>query len=246
MHLIPASMTSVAHPDNLIVLCRSCHAGFGHDPPHWVTVPPLTTVQRYINHERAGYAARRRAGRAGITQQRSLPHLEVARLVYTPHILNPSFAKERHLLPSTWPKRWLGQPIAAIIKATGGLVRPCQRSVVVTMAGEALETGVAEEVRNKVTQLVNMWSRPDPPVNRNGEPPAKRPSRGDKSGLKDGSAVGAGGAAGKGKAGDIGVRGRCVVSSSDRQLLSHKGTVGSEIAPPEISEKVLGWLEQLP
>jgi len=106
--------------------------------------------------------------------------------------------------------------------------------------------GVSEEVHNKITQLVNMWSHPDPLVEKNGEPSAKRPYGEDKSGPRYSSVGGAGGAPGKGKASDIGVRGKCGVPSTAGQLRSHKGTAGGEIAGPELGEKLLCWLWQLP
>ncbi|KAF8414926.1 hypothetical protein EV426DRAFT_669477, partial [Tirmania nivea] len=208
--------------------------------------PPLTTIQLYINHERADYAARKRAGKRGIAQHRSMPDMEIVGLAYHPHIINPHFAEREHLLPSTWPKQWLGQPITAILKATGGLVRPCPRSVRITRAGEELEMGVPEEVSRKLVQLITMWNRLDPPVEESVEPPAKRLRWDDKVSPRDGSAGGAGGTATEGKAGGPGIQGKSVVPSSDRQLRPRKGTVRSEISGPPIREKVLCWLEELP
>ena len=115
----------------------------------------------------------------------------------------------------------------------------------VTRAEEELEMGVPEVLYTKLVQLINMWSRPDPPVEENVEPPAKRPRRGGKGGPRDGSAGGAGGIAGKAKESGAGVKGKSVVPPSDRQLRPRKG-VGSKSADPALCEKVLCWLEQLP
>ena len=68
MGIIPTSITSLAHQDNLIVLCYSYHAAFDHNPPYWIMLPPVKTIQQYIVHERQDYAECTRAGLRGVSR----------------------------------------------------------------------------------------------------------------------------------------------------------------------------------
>ena len=66
--IIPTSITPLAHQDNLIVLCYSYHAAFDHNPPYWIMLPPVKTIQQYIVHERQDYTGCTRAGLRGVSQ----------------------------------------------------------------------------------------------------------------------------------------------------------------------------------
>lgn len=82
MGLIPAHIDNLSHPDNLLLLCSSCHTVFDFNPPGWLMVPTAPTLNRLIDHERRDYTARSAAGRRGIVQACTLPQITAAEVIY--------------------------------------------------------------------------------------------------------------------------------------------------------------------
>ncbi|KAF8460087.1 hypothetical protein BDZ91DRAFT_799151 [Kalaharituber pfeilii] len=236
-NIVPDRLSSLAHPENLIALCPSCHVGYDTDESFWLMIPTVDTLDRYIQHERNDYLRRHRAGNRGVSEPRTLPDVDTGAVKYQPYILLPAFAELNFLAPSTWPKLWPGEPTTAILKAKRGLFQPCKPQRVHTRANEDLTTGVPPEIRIKVCRLVCLWSLPDPPVAENVQPPRKRARR------DDGGAHGGVEGEGKGKA-KAGGGTRQPVGASDRMLCSHEPK--AETGPAGATAKVWDWLNQLP
>lgn len=58
-------------PENLMLLCGTCHIRYDQEYPGFVVLPD--NVAQFIQHERDDYKARERAAALGIAQPRTLP-----------------------------------------------------------------------------------------------------------------------------------------------------------------------------
>ncbi|KAF8428175.1 hypothetical protein EV426DRAFT_514205, partial [Tirmania nivea] len=162
--IIPEQLNSLVHQSNLISLCGGCHLAYDHDPPQWIMLPTMSVLDEYARHEHNDYRRRERAGQRGQVLLRTLPAVDPNNILYQPYIITRAFAERSYLRPSAWPRQWLGEPTAAIVKATGGISRHCSVARVVTMLGEEMEVGIPGAIRTKIVQLIIAWSRPAPPV----------------------------------------------------------------------------------
>lgn len=70
-----------------------------------------------------------------------------------------------------WPKAWLGDPIAALIKAAAGLCQPCKEFKVMHSLTENITLGVPKTLKHKSRQLLDLWCREDPAVQQRAPPP---------------------------------------------------------------------------
>lgn len=180
--LLSPSLTYLDHPDNLIILCGVCHPSYDSDHPYWVMVPDSATLSRYIQHERADYNSRARAARRGIYQDRTLPVVDRTLIRYHPCILDPLMVPglSATVRIAEWPKMWLGDPIAALIKAAAGLCQPSKRFTATHATMENITLGVPPTLKRKSCQLLDLWCRKDPDVKAllPPSPPGGRPSSG--------------------------------------------------------------------
>ncbi|KAF8459575.1 hypothetical protein BGX38DRAFT_1138365 [Terfezia claveryi] len=162
INVLPATLTHLAHSDNLILLCAMCHRAFDGAHPNWVMVPMEETLNL-------------RAGLRGERQLRTLPNIDRGVVLYQPCILSEGFPLVEPLLkPSNWPKIWGGEPTAVIIKALLGLFQPCEPRAVSRPGYEDVTIGVPGVLDMKCAQPNNLWSRRPPQVS---EP---TPSKGKK------------------------------------------------------------------
>ncbi|KAF8446756.1 hypothetical protein BGX38DRAFT_1270913 [Terfezia claveryi] len=146
INVLPATLTYLAHLDNLILLCVRCHRAFDAAHPSWVMVPTEETLNVYIRHEQRDYQSRRRAGLRGERQLRTLPNIDKVIVLYQPCILSEGFSLvELSLKPSNWPRYGAANP----------LPRPGQEDVTI---------GVPGVLDMKCAQLNKLWSRPPPQV----------------------------------------------------------------------------------
>jgi len=159
MGVIPPTLTHLAHADNLIPLCATCHECFDGDRPYWAMLPTEDIIDLFIDHERNDYIRREAAARRGLQQQRSLPVI-IDEVLYVPYFLHESIAEG--LQPGNWPKAWGGAPAMAILKAAVASNTPCPSQTIRTPLGVDVRLGIPGEIRTKVTELVVLWSRPDP------------------------------------------------------------------------------------
>lgn len=204
-------------------------------------LPSAGVVQQYITHERKDYAERVRAGLRGISQPRSLPNIQADGVLYDPYIIHRAFATGRYLSPSRWPREWRGHPVAAIIKATAGLVCPSKREQVVTLLGRNVRVGVPDEVRSRIVRLINMWDRADPPVHGAVGPHGSKSRWRLRGGRGGGPAGAAGEEGGKSEAEGTGTepgvkRKGSGEQGSNRRAQERKAAAG----------RVIQWLSELP
>ncbi|KAF8419750.1 hypothetical protein EV426DRAFT_614663 [Tirmania nivea] len=194
MGVVPASLTHLAHPDNLLLLCASCHLTYDTPAPSWIMLPVDDVLDLYIRHEQQDYEARRSAGERGEVLRRTLPRIDRSRAIYNPYILIAGFAPITPLLPSQWPQVWGGEPTTAILKGVCGAFVPCPTNIVTTEGGHDVRLGVPSPTLNWCTQLVNLWNRPDPPITGTPaqEPPLKRRELGPRPGQGRGRGRGSG------------------------------------------------------
>ena len=125
----------------------------------------------------------------------------------------------RLFVPIDMPRGWLGHPVPAIIKTCAGVAMPSLRVRVHCQAGNEIEIGIPERVRNKLIYLINLWSWLDPLVR-----VARTGLAGPSVGPPDCSAGGSGGRQDPAKK-RKGERSGRSVGASERKLGSHQAVV---------------------
>ena len=169
-------VTDPSHSDNLFPLCTSCHrmydaGGF----PAWILVPDVTTLKKYIKHEKENYDYRSQLisvspGSPTCTPDRdfkfsrTLPILDRSKILYHPLIISPSLPLDwfKH---SQWPKVWLGEPTTVIHRvARRGLLEstPIQPISLGKAPGRGWQRGVPIMFQILIGQLIRLWARPTP------------------------------------------------------------------------------------
>ena len=160
-------------------------------------LPTEDIIDLFIDHKRSDYICREAASQRGLQQRRSLPVI-IDEVLYVPNLLHQSFVESQRLQPANWPQTWGGAPTVAILKATVASNTPCPARTIQTPLGLDVRLGIPGGVCTKVTELMILWSRPDP------EPVQLRRSRrrgANNSGDDRGSGVRSGGSQRKGRTG---------------------------------------------
>ncbi|RPB23676.1 hypothetical protein L211DRAFT_235571 [Terfezia boudieri ATCC MYA-4762] len=254
INVLPATLTHLAHPDNLILLCTVCHHAFDAAHPSWVMVPTEETLNVYIQHEQRDYQSRRQAGLRGERQLRTLPNIDKGVVLYQPCILSEGFPlMEPSLKPSTWPKIWGGEPTAVIIKALLGLFQPCEPQAISRPGHEDVTISVPGALDTKCAQLNKLWSRPPPQVSEPTPSKGKKRVRGVDEEDKGKGGEEDDGVEGYGREGRREKRSRVKsqVTPSDRNLQSQRPAkvefaYGPDSTSQDAIDRALGCLEKHP
>jgi len=158
-------------------------------------IPTIVTLAEYIEHEKVDYEARTEAGARGEIQERTLPEIDQQHVLYHICFIDGTFASET--ICGNQVKAWAGAPTAAILKAIHAILQPCvPTTVTVRMTNIEVVTGVPSDVRDVVTELIRLWSRPQPPVIPLPEELVEDPGSGSGGGA---GGMGGGAAQGEGK-----------------------------------------------
>ena len=161
--MIPSGLT-LAHEDNLIALCPTCHAAYNAEYPYWIMVPTIATLNRYVQHERQDYQNRAAAAAQGEVIPRTLPDIVKEEVEYHRFLFSPGWASSHCRHPHAGVKTWGGEPTTAVFKAIRALAQPCEVVTCSVGRGSSVQVGVMESVRSKVMELVRAWSQPPPQI----------------------------------------------------------------------------------
>jgi len=241
--IVPANL-ELAHKDNLIYLCWTCHRAYDLEYPMWVVVPDEITLSQYLDHEVRDFERRAQAAAQGLQLPRTLPIIDKERVQYHHFYLDPRLL---HSIPARGPvvKPYSGEPTTVILKAVCGLLQPCAVAHCQVAGVGLVRVGVEERLRTKVLDLVQAWSQPNPEVLPDAPTgDTKADDRGDGSGDRDENG-GGGAAAGKG-AGTSNQRGSNRrkrtrdVEPTSRNLRPRRGRGGIQAA---LSARIMAWRE---
>lgn len=150
---------------------------------------------------------------------------------------------------SLFPKRFWGYPQTLILKALRGCQFPMVREPITDDHGNTIDAGMPPEVRNKVNDLMQLWSRPDPTLQKATRSKRKRNTDDDDN---EGSGDDDNGGK-KGSGSRDGSEGKKPLPKSQRfstrlqkQKLGSK-TKYTQPCPPEAAsaEGVLNWLDHV-
>ena len=133
-------------------------------------LPTDDVLDKFITHERRNYLEREAiAALTGVSPPRqtleSDPSFSVANIAYQPYFFAEGF--RRGISPSYYekpvPKRWAGDPTAAIHKALHGAFLPWRvKEIAIPVLGRTALVGMPEVTKYRLSELAILWSRPDP------------------------------------------------------------------------------------
>jgi hypothetical protein len=163
LEMLPRSFYP-GHASNLILLCSNCHGGYDSDYPAWLMLPQ--NLKLFIDFEEQDYNERVAAARRGVSKERSLPNLGNVGLLCKPYFLDSEFAWGRIVDLSEFPKRYDGNPQALVLKASPALVGNPPGDQITNLLGKTINLGIPEDVFKDAVNLVSLWRRKAPEVNK--------------------------------------------------------------------------------
>ncbi|KAI9773894.1 MAG: hypothetical protein M1840_006120 [Geoglossum simile] len=152
--LLSASLTHLAHINNLILLCRNCYGAYDAPSPGWIVLPEH--LEFFINWEEQDYKRREeQAAREGIAVPRTVPSSDDYAGGFVPYFVHPY----KWMLPpantTIFPKRYLGEPTAVILKAALAAFQPFAEN-------QQPGIGIRDSVMLQLFTLLSLYRRGEP------------------------------------------------------------------------------------
>jgi cytochrome c553 len=174
MGLLATSTTHLAHEENLITLCASCHEMFDNPTPIISILPADDIIQQIYNHEISDYVSREEAALVGNHRSRTILDIAPSAMRAVGYILSDDvhddFGERFHRLDPVRPLK--ANPVLLILRFAVGGIGPVVETPVTLSNGRTLVLGLPGNIRSLVASLFSAWSRPDPSiVHRHSTPP---------------------------------------------------------------------------